>query len=100
VGGRLPDFEHVEALAHMPMDRIVLRALTGMAKFRPALAQIPPGAWSRLSDEYAHDAFQRKIRTLAALSPIALEFPSGCPPAVLNSGSMQLPLSPSLESTT
>jgi hypothetical protein len=57
IGGRVPGFEHLQTLAHVPIDRIVLAELAREPRFHPALTLLPDGAWSRLMHERAYNAF-------------------------------------------
>ena len=77
VGGRAPGFAGLGVVAHVPIDRVLLDALKRHPKFRPALARLPPGPWSKLrvEDEQAYETFQKELRRLAApLALLVLEF--------------------------
>jgi len=46
-----------------------------LSGFETALAHLPPGAWSKLADVGAYEAFQCAVREhVAPKSPLALEF--------------------------
>jgi hypothetical protein len=75
VGSREPGLHWVEPVAHVPIDRILLAQLGREPRFQPAVECLPDGAWSKLEDEAAYLAFQRKLRQATAPSyPLALEF--------------------------
>jgi hypothetical protein len=75
VGGRVMGLERFERVAHVPIDRILLEELRQRPQFAAVLTHLPDGAWSKLSNESAYEAFQVALRNLVApSSPLSLEF--------------------------
>jgi hypothetical protein len=75
VGGRVDGFDWVEAFAHVPIDRILIAQIEQHPDLRIINDTLPPGAWSKLTDESAYLAFQKGLRNIVSpLVPLSVEF--------------------------